>query len=288
MGMKWIQTLPTMVMGADVSHPSPGSFTPSITALVSSVDHRATTYVASTRPQQSRVEKIGDLGDMFEIALAKFNQFNRKHNLWPQRVVFYRDGLSEGEFDTVAHDEIQDLYQTMNRVWKEKNITSPKPLLLYIIAIKRHHVRFFPDGGPADRSDNVPAGFVADRDVTAPHPPDSARRDWFLQSHGGILGTSRPTHYEVIENRVGLSSAQIQQLTFELCHSYARATRSVSVVAPVYYADIVCSRAKYHTGNVDFSDTASADGVDKETLLQTIQSAWNNVHQNTSTSMYWM
>ncbi|TFL04091.1 hypothetical protein BDV98DRAFT_563547, partial [Pterulicium gracile] len=37
-----------------------------------------------------------------------------------------------------------------------------------------------------------------------------------------------------------------RNLSFALCHVYARSTRSVSVPAPVYYADIVCSRVKNH------------------------------------------
>lgn len=79
---------------------------------------------------------------------------------------------------------------------------------------------------------------------------------WFCQSHGGILGTSRSAHYNVLydENKftyvifrllytkaclltrfLPISSADgIQSLSFALCHVYARATRSVSIPAPVY------------------------------------------------------
>ena len=46
--------------------------------------------------------------------------------------------------------------------------------------------------GEGDRSGNCFAGTVVDRDVT--HPTD---HDFYLQSHAGILGTSRPAHYSV-------------------------------------------------------------------------------------------
>ena len=55
--------------------------------------------------------------------------------------------------------------------------------------------RFFPMSGEGDKSGNCFAGTVVDRDVT--HPTD---HDFYLQSHAGILGTSRPAHYSVRGN----------------------------------------------------------------------------------------
>lgn len=68
------------------------------------------------------------------------------------------------------------------------------PKITVIIVAKRHHVRFFPKHpGDADRSGNCPAGTVVDQVVA--HPTEF---DWYLQSHGGLLGTSRPAHYNVL------------------------------------------------------------------------------------------
>jgi eukaryotic translation initiation factor 2C len=39
---------------------------------------------------------------------------------------------------------------------------------------------------------------------------------------------------------------ELQQLTYQLCHTYVRCTRSVSVPAPAYYAHLVAFRARYH------------------------------------------
>lgn len=61
-----------------------------------------------------------------------------------------------------------------------------------VIVGKRHHVRFFPTG-PADKSGNCPAGLVVDSDVVNP-----VEFDFYLQSHAGLLGTSRPSHYNVL------------------------------------------------------------------------------------------
>lgn len=52
---------------------------------------------------------------------------------------------------------------------------------------------FFPQSErDGDRSGNCPAGTVVDREVS--HPTEF---DFYLQSHGGLLGTSRPAHYSV-------------------------------------------------------------------------------------------
>jgi len=43
-----------------------------------------------------------------------------------------------------------------------------------------------------------------------------------------------------------MSADIFQRLTFNLCSSYARATTSVAVCPPVYYADQACERARLH------------------------------------------
>lgn len=74
---------------------------------------------------------------------------------------------------------------------------NPMPKFTVIVVAKRHHVRFFPrtpeEAGQGDKSGNLPAGTVVDSDITNP-----AEFDFYLQSHGGLLGTSRPAHYNVL------------------------------------------------------------------------------------------
>ena len=48
-----------------------------------------------------------------------------------------------------------------------------------------------------NKSGNCFAGTVVDREVT--HPTD---HDFYLLSHAGILGTSRPAHYSVRGNHL--------------------------------------------------------------------------------------
>jgi eukaryotic translation initiation factor 2C len=59
--MSWLQQLPTMLVGMDVTHPGPGSSkgTPSIAAVVASVDSNYAQYPASMEIQQSKKEVRG-------------------------------------------------------------------------------------------------------------------------------------------------------------------------------------------------------------------------------------
>lgn len=59
-------------------------------------------------------------------------------------------------------------------------------------------------------------------------------------------GTSRPSHYHVLWDDNHFGSDELQCLTYQLCHTYVRCTRSVSIPAPAYYAHLVAFRARYH------------------------------------------
>ncbi|KZT55686.1 Piwi-domain-containing protein [Calocera cornea HHB12733] len=230
---------PTLVIGADSIHPSPGSdMRPTFTAVVSSVDTNVSKYYAQMRPQDSRQEIIGDLAKYTKIAIDCFTTYRSKVEALtnkPARLIYFRDGASEGQFEELLRKEVVAIREGC----REHGIM---PKLTVIVVGKRHHVRMFP-GRPqdGDRSGNCPAGTVIDTEVV--HPTDF---DFFLQSHGGILGTSRPAHYTVLLDESNMKADEIQQLCFSLCHVYQRSTRSVSIPAPTYYADIVCSRFKNH------------------------------------------
>ncbi|CAB0037543.1 unnamed protein product, partial [Trichogramma brassicae] len=61
-----------------------------------------------------------------------------------------------------------------------------------------------------------------------------------------MRGTSRPSHYHVLWDDNHFESDELQCLTYQLCHTYVRCTRSVSIPAPAYYAHLVAFRARYH------------------------------------------
>ena len=96
------------------------------------------------------------------------------------------------------------------------------------------------------RSGNIPPGTTVDTGIT--HPTEF---DFYLCSHAGIQGTSRPSHYHIIWDDNSFTADELQALTYQLCHTYVRCTRSVSVPAPAYYAHLVAFRARYHLTEKD-------------------------------------
>jgi hypothetical protein len=82
---------------------------PSFAALCGSMDSRASRYAASIRVQPSRTEIITDLGNMVVELLKTFYQTCGQK---PKRILFYRDGVSEGQFANVKQTEVEALQCT--------------------------------------------------------------------------------------------------------------------------------------------------------------------------------
>ncbi|KDR81951.1 hypothetical protein GALMADRAFT_240289 [Galerina marginata CBS 339.88] len=268
--MREILSDPVMIMGADVGHPGPGVHKPSVTSVVYSHDQFGAQYVALTGIQAPRVEQILDLKKYVTMAVTSFGDKNKSA---PKRLIFFRDGLSEG---------------ACIDLWASKGIKIPIPTLTFIVVGKRHHAVFFPsEPGQADRTGNCHAGSLIDSTIT--HP---AVHDFYLQSHAAIQGTSRSSHYVVLhDENFDNQLAKIQDLSFTLCHMYAKATRSVSIPAPVYYADLVCSRGGFHVNpnaNLGFDDNASTTSSSSNLDMSAWQAAFGPIHDRLSRTMYFL
>jgi len=268
---------PTIVMGADAMHPAPGSTDrPSFTALVGSIDNSAVRYVSTMGVQTTRKEIIEAMDSMCTYVLKQFKEATGKY---PKRILFFRDGVSEGQFTTVLEDELPLIRKACAGL-------KIKPTITLVVVGKRHHVRLFPcRDNEGDRSGNCFAGTVVDSDVVNP-----VEFDFYLQSHGGILGTSRPAHYNVLLDENKFTADGLQSLSYALCHVYARATRSVSIPAPVYYADIVCSRAKHHYDpqqglDLSMSETLT-NTTEAVTTLERFRQGFRPAHERMRRLMY--
>lgn len=74
-----------------------------------------------------------------------------------------------------------------------------------------------------------------------------------------LIGTSRPSHYTVIEDDNDFSANDLQKLTYYLCHTYVRCTKSISTPAPVAYAHLAAYRARQHYMSQIEESTTSSD-----------------------------
>ncbi|TKY67133.1 argonaute 5 [Spatholobus suberectus] len=273
---------PTLILGADVTHPQPGEdSSPSIAAVVASMDWPfVTRYRGIVSAQPHREEIIQDLyksyqdpvkgivhsGIIRDLLRAFYNSTQRK----PDRIIFYRDGVSEGQFSQVLLHEMDAIRKAC--VSLQENYL---PRVTFVVVQKRHHTRLFPlDHGSrnqTDKSGNIMPGTVVD--TTICHPREF---DFYLNSHAGIQGTSRPTHYHVLFDENNFTADQLQTFTNNLCYTYARCTRSVSIVPPAYYAHLAAFRARYYIEG-EASDAGSASGSRSTKFEVTLPSVKDNV-----------
>ena len=191
---------PTIIFGADVTHPSPtkngadethpspspteptkSNGIPSIAAVVASMDANATKYQARVRAQRHEKgrgaqEIINDLAAIVRELLIEFYKANGK--LKPSKIIFYRDGVSEGQFDQVLAHEVRAVQEACIKLEKEY-----RPRITFIVVQKRHHTRLFCENSRDEtgRARNVPPGTTVDSGITHPY-----EFDFYLCSHFGI------------------------------------------------------------------------------------------------------
>lgn len=145
-----------MIMGADVTHPSPDSQgIPSVAAVTASHDPKAFCYNICWRLQPPKVEIIEDLEQITREHLEYFYQATK---LKPERIVFFRDGVSEGQFDQVKRVEIM----AIRKACKNLQASDYEPSITFLVVQKRHHTRMFPlnPRDSEDNNNNVPAGMI--------------------------------------------------------------------------------------------------------------------------------
>ena len=174
---------PTIVFGADVTHPPPDQWhKPSIAAVVASLDasyharygHRV--LVQYPEEGQKAKELIEDLGKAVKELLIEFYKMNNR--VKPKRIVFFRDGVSEGQFIQVIEKELNQIKQACRELEADY-----QPKITLLVVQKRHHTRLFAADlrDARGKSKNVPPGTVVDSVIK--HPTEL---DYFLVSHQGI------------------------------------------------------------------------------------------------------
>jgi len=215
-----------MVMGYDINHPQPGSRKPSYAALVAMMDTECTKTHTAVGAQKSRTEIAGFV-DKVRACLRAFANFNK---VPPSRIMFYRDGVADSQFDKLLQVECPQILEACQLE------AMPPPKLTVIVVQQRTKARF------ATEDDNqVKAGTVINQDIVG-----ADKKDWYMVSQHGLKGTARPCHYHILHDDLDTNPEILQRLTFDLCHLYARATKIVSRPAPVYYAHRAAFLAQYY------------------------------------------
>lgn len=251
-----IKDTPTMILGMDVSHGSLGrSDVPSIAAVVGSRSWPLISrYRAAVRTQSPKVEMIeslykplanGEDGGIMRELLMDFYDTSKGRK--PTQIIIFRDGVSESQFPQVLNIELDQMIKAYEHLGEDKF-----PKFTVIIAQKNHHTKLFQSSGP----ENVPSGTVVDREIVHPR-----NYDFYICTHAGMIGTSRPAHYHVLIDEIGFSPDDLQNLIHSLSYVYQRSTTAISIVAPVHYAHLAAQQMGQFVKFEDLSETSSGHSV---------------------------
>lgn len=208
--------------GIDVTHPSPQSqdSAPSIAGVVANTRSDCAHWPGSLRINDSgkKEVKVQEMVDLLEPMIEERLKVWQNHNNGglPDKIFVYRDGVSEGQYDTVLNEELPKIESACRRLYGTR-----VPPISIIIAGKRHHTRFY----PVDEED------LAKCDVNAKNPRNGTcvdpcvtmeqGYDFFPQAHKALQGTARPAHYVVIHDENGLSADKMQNLVSFRLHFLA-------------------------------------------------------------------
>lgn len=275
-----------MIVGLDVTHPSPGSSdsAPSIAGMVANYDSDLGQWPAAWAFQQKSKEEVaGKRSETVQKLLKQhLNRWHDKNNgTLPDKILVYRDGVSEGQFQLVRDNEVTAIQQACAETYAELAPPGSKlPKITVVVVVKRHHTRFFvkkdvetrsaevkklraqgldpanmrlrgPDGNPV-------AGTAVGTGVTG-----KFLWEFFLQAHAPLQGVARPAQYVVVYDEIFRAkrdgtnipvyanpAGELEKVTHALCYVFGRTTGAIGVAAPARLADLVCDRARIYNAGV--------------------------------------
>jgi len=174
---------PTMICGLDVFHAT-NLGKKSVLALSASMNNSATTYWSTSVVQDDVGQEASNtLCNGMTNACEAFKRINGKY---PARIIFYRDGVGEGQVEGVCRAEISQIKQAVSGLGLADSLK-----LMYINCSKRVNTRIF--AGDPNRYQNPLPGTVVDGGIT-----DKDVYEFYLVSVAARQGMTTPTRYTVI------------------------------------------------------------------------------------------
>ncbi|XP_053677649.1 protein aubergine-like [Anopheles nili] len=226
-GIPWMVKNPltsVMVVGYDVCHESRDK-SKSYGALVATM--YAPKYFEpryfSVIERHERGEELSNFMSSNIVKALRSYQREFGANMLPRRILFYRDGVGEGQLRHVVEHEVRAIKESLMKVYA--NHAEYKAQLTVVVVNKRINTRLFVNGK------NPPPGTIVDDTITLPE-----RTDFFLISQTVRQGTVSPTAYNVVYDESGLNADQLQVYTSKQTHLYYNWCGSVAVPAVCQYA----------------------------------------------------
>jgi len=201
---------------------------------------------------------------MVSQALAKL--YFRHFQIVPKNFIVYRDGGSDGSFESIRKEEASAVRNTILELNKVVG-QDIDPKITFIVAQKDHNIRIVEES-KSSRSGNVPSGTLVDSCITS-HESDGSF-DFLLTPQGGLKGTSKPMLYRVILNenvagRERLTRDDIYNMTYRMAFQYGTATKAPRKVPVLLNSERLANRViKY--GGCKYTASNCLDSVLKSHL----------------------
>eukprot|EP01080_Neovahlkampfia_damariscottae_P008147 gene8147-12608_t len=199
---------PTMICGMDVFHSGEtvSRTKPSIVGYTATMDPKMTKYYSRVLINKPGQELTDNLSPFFMGSMKEFKNINGDY---PKFIIFYRDGVGEGQLDDLLDKEVAGI----EKCFKTLKIKDP-PKLTYFVVLKRIHTRLFKELGQNNFVNPSP-GTIVDTGIT-----NHEALEFFLVSQNANQGTATPTRYQCIKNTAKFGIDYLETLTFKLCHLY--------------------------------------------------------------------
>ena len=236
----------------DVTHPSPtDGLSKSIAACVGSYTKEFDRCHQRIVVQERARKEVVNLRTIVTDLLNNFRAKDEKDR-YPSKILVYRDGIGEGDFEKVIRVELKAIKDAC------MDVGHPEILVTYVMVQKRHNTRFLLAGsrpGGKAPEQNIKPGTVVDRDVV-----HHTLYEFYLCSHVGMMGTSRPAKYVVLHDENDLTADDLQLATYYLCYTFPRCTKSSSIPPFVAYAHLMAKRARAYLAHLEERDARSSSG----------------------------
>ena len=171
----------------------------------------------------------------------------------PERIIVFRDGVSESQFDQVLSMELEAIVSASDVHWKRINADKPleqhvpRPKIAYIVCQKNHHAKLTcetQNSGDVHYTNLCP-GVCVDASASTDGITSAVHNEFYLNAHIALQGTAKPTKYIMLYDDIGMKMSELELLTYWTSYLYCRCNKPVSMATPATYAHLAAKRARH-------------------------------------------
>lgn len=108
--------------------------------MVSTVNDECSQFFSTVTEHRAGEELSNDIGVGVIMAVKRYKEI---HGFLPQRIVFYRDGVGDGQLHQVKMHEVTNIKSKLDKIYKERN---EEYKFTFLIVNKRINTRLFYNG----------------------------------------------------------------------------------------------------------------------------------------------